>query len=66
MAFVKTRLKRYNGTTWDTVYIESDSSIILRPNGSSIESALVQNSEDINTINDTITEMKAEYWYEDL
>lgn len=48
MSLVKTRLKQKTTTGVDTVYIETESSLVLRPNGTTIERALVDLAGDIS------------------
>ena len=48
MATLKQRLHRYNGSSYDTVHFETDSSLVLRPDGTTVEGSLpeVQASDD--------------------
>lgn len=42
MATLKQRLHRWNGSSYDTVHYETDSSVVLRPDGTNVEALLTE------------------------
>ena len=53
MATLKQRLHRKNGSTYDIVHLETESNVVMRPSGNTVETDLknylpkVQNSDDV-------------------
>ena len=53
MATLKQRLHRKNGSTYDVVHLETESNVVMRPSGNTVETDLknylpkVQNSDDV-------------------
>lgn len=55
MATIKQRVRKYNGSSYDVIHLETSSSLILRSDGTTLEAALpeVQNNDDIPDTLDT-------------
>ena len=53
MATLKQRLHRKNGTAYDIVHLETESNVVMRPSGNTVETDLtnylpkVQDSDDV-------------------
>ena len=53
MATLKQRLHRKNGSSYDIVHLETESNVVMRPSGNTVETDLtnylpkVQNSDDV-------------------
>lgn len=53
MATLKQRLHRKNGSAYDIIHMETESNVVLRPSGNTVETDLtnylpkVQNSDDV-------------------
>ena len=73
MAYIRTKMRHYNGNAWDTVYLQTEAQLVLRSNGTTVESSLNAVEENIDIINNNIgvIEDDVDYirnyvWYEDL
>lgn len=57
MAYIKTKMRHYNGSAWDTVYLQTAADLVLREDGQSVE-------QTMKDLEDDVTDIKNKFWYE--